>query len=191
MEKPNKKWYIVQVVSNYEHKVKDALEQRDFQQDEDKDSIEQIFLPMMSHQTKAGILKKKPMFPGYIFIKVNMTDESWYIIRNTPFVTGIVGSSGQRTKPTPIPDEQIQKIINRMKEETVTTSKEILSASDTLIEAVNFVEEDEILIKEGDFVNQTGIVKSISIPKQLAEIELDLFGRKTIIELPLKIIKKT
>lgn len=190
MDNINKKWYIVQVVSNHEQKVKDALEERDFQENGGEKAIEQIFLPMMSHETKAGTQKKRPMFPGYIFIKVDMSDESWYIIRNTPFVTGIVGSSGQRTKPTPIPEEQIDKIVGRMMEESTTSSADVIKASNKNINAVNFVEGDTITITEGDFSNQHGIVKGISLPKQTAEIELELFGRNTIIELPLVIIKK-
>ncbi len=186
----NKKWYIVQVMSNHEQKVKDALKERDFQENGSEKSIEKIFLPLLNHETKTGVKKKKPMFPGYIFIKVDMTDESWYIIRNTPYVTGIIGSSGQRTKPTPIPEEQIDKIIGRIREDSMTSSADVANATTKKIESVSFVEGDTVNIIEGDFANQIGIIKGISLAKQSAEVELELFGRNTIIELPLVIIKK-
>lgn len=183
------KWYIIQVVSNHEQKVKEDLERRDFQKIGEFNGIEQVLLPMVSHETKTGKHKRKPMFPGYLFVKVNMTDESWYIIRNTQYVTGIVGSSGQRTKPTPIPDYQIDRIIERINEESSLISK-ISSDGHKEIVSVDYDEGDEIFIKEGDFVNQTGKVVSVSLQKQTVTVEIEFFGRNTAIELPIFVVSK-
>ncbi|BDV03739.1 MAG: transcription termination/antitermination protein NusG [Candidatus Hepatoplasma scabrum] len=190
MEKDkNIKWYIIQVISNYEQKVKESLDNREF---EDKDTgISEIYIPFKYHQTKTKKIKKKPLFPGYIYIKLNMTDKSWYIIRNTQYVTGIVGSSGQRTKPTPIPEEQIIKIKELEKKEIshyedlqkVTNNKEA-------IKEVNYDIDDKIEIKMGEFAGKKGKVKDISIIKQFVLVEIEMFSRNIVIELPLNYIEK-
>ncbi len=185
----NAKWYIIQVISNYEAKVKEALENREF--DEKDSGIEEIYLPYKTIETKTGRIKKKPMFPSYLYVKVDMTDKSWYIIRNTEYVTGIVGSSGQRTKPTPITEEQILKIKQREKEEeeSINTIKDFSEREDVVRE-VDFKEGDFVEISEGEFVNKSGNVMAISILKQTVTIEFEMFGRMTSIEVPIKFVKK-
>lgn len=183
------KWYIVQVISNHEQKVKEALENRDFE-DGDTDILE-VYLPYTNYQTKSGNFKKRPMFPGYLYVKVLMTDNSWYIIRNTEFVTGIVGSSGQRTKPTPIPESQIEKIKNREKEEL--NKKSIVSKSsgvkDPILE-VDFNIGDNVEIISGEFFGKIGRITFISIIKQIVNVEFEMFGRKTNIEIDINSVKK-
>ncbi|CRX37050.1 / nusG / Transcription antitermination protein nusG /:539797 Reverse [Candidatus Hepatoplasma crinochetorum] len=190
MEKnKNIKWYIVQVISNYEQKVKEDLDNREF---EDKDTgISEIYIPFKYHQTKTKKIKKKPLFPGYIYVKLDMTDKSWYIIRNTQYVTGIVGSSGQRTKPTPIPEEQIAKIkqdeINLIKNyeelQKVTDNKEAIAN-------VKYEIDDYVVIKQGEFIGKKGRVKEISFIKQNVIVEIEMFSRKIVIDLPLDYLEK-
>lgn len=193
MKKLDAKWYIVQVVSNHEQKVKEALESRDFTESKDNSTIKEVFLPMINHITKTGKIRRKPMFPGYLFVKLFMSDESWYIIRNTQFVTGIVGSSGQRTKPTPILEEQITKIIQKIQDESKKEISNKLEKKPTekIVTSVNFKEGDIVEVKEGDFANQEGTVTSFSLIKQTVTVTIEFFGRQTSIELPLtQIIKK-
>lgn len=174
------KWYIVQVVSNYEQKVKESLENRIF---EDATSeIKEVFLPMEKTQTKTGKIKYKIIFPGYIFVKVVMTDESWYIIRNTQYVTGIVGSSGQRTKPTPIPETQINKILERI-EKSELSGEEF---DNNKVYQVDFVLNDWVQINTGNFANKEGKVLEINLEKQHVVVEIDFFGRLTPITLYIK-----
>lgn len=185
----NSKWYIIQVISNYEQKVKEALENRDFEEGEDL--IEEIYLPLKTVETKSGKIKKRPMFPSYLYIKVDMTDQIWYVIRNTEYVTGIIGSSGQRTKPTPITEEQIQKIRQREKEEEISMKNiSEYSGSKNAIKEIDFKLNDFVEIKEGEFVGKQGKVISISTIKQTVSIEFEMFGRMTTIEIPLKFAKK-
>lgn len=188
MEK-NDKWYIVQVISNYEQKVKEALDNREF---EDKDTgISEIYIPFKYHQTKTKKIKKKPLFPGYIYVKLDMTDKSWYIIRNTQYVTGIIGSSGQRTKPTPIPEEQIENIkkVEKENERDYQELRKITDNKDALLTA-NYDKGDLIEIKKGEFAGKRGKVKEISLIKQIVIIEIEMFNRKTIIDLPINYVEK-
>lgn len=189
MSENNKNWYIVQVVTGYEQKVKDDLENRDF----DQADIEEILLPMKEHTTKTGKITEKPMFPGYLYVNVEMTDESWFIIRNTNYVTGIIGSSGHRTKPTPVRDEEIARIKEKALEEKLKSqspgrTEEQLNTP--LIEDPGFEIGDTVSITEGDFATQQGVVNGISIGSQTANIEIEVFGRMSVVELSLKILKK-
>ncbi len=178
----NAKWYIVQVVSNYETKVKEFLENRDFQEGET--GITEIYLPMKIVETKTGRLKKKAMFPGYLYVKVDMTDDSWYIIRNTEYVTGIVGSSGQRTKPTPISELDIRKIKQREKEEQeLMENIQTTSNSEDVKIEINVNEGDYVEIKEGEFAGKVVKVLSVSLAKQSVEAEVEMFGRMVPVEI--------
>ncbi len=182
-----KQWYIVQVVTGYEQKVKDDLENRDF----DEVEIEEILLPQKAHTTKTGNIKNKPMFPGYLYVKVEMTDESWFIIRNTNYVTGIVGSSGQRTKPTPVKEHEIEKIKDKALEEELKMQN-IKTGVDNkqIITEAPFIVGDNVEVREGEFGGSKGKVKSISIETQKSTIEIEFFGRMTEVEIDLSILRK-
>ncbi len=183
------KWYIVQVIPNHELKVKDALENRDF--NETDAGIKEVLLPMTYHTTKIGNVKRKPMFPGYLYVKVYMTDDSWYVIRNTQYVTGIVGSSGQRTKPTPVPEEQITKIIETVQEEEAKRENIQLAHPESVITVVNFEQGDIAIIKTGDFNQKEGRVLDINLIKQTVKLEVEFFGRMTEVEVNIAdVVKK-
>ncbi len=187
MENSNKKWYIVQVVTGYESKVKDDLENRDF----DQSGIEEILFPQKMMPTKAGNLKPKPMFPGYLYVKVEMTDESWFIIRNTNYVTGIVGSSGQRTKPTPVREDEIEKIKMKAAEEQarIENIKAGNEEKKVIMEAPYTI-GDEVKIKQDEFAGSTGRVISISIETQKTVVEIEFFGRMTQVEVDIELAEK-
>lgn len=178
------KWYIVQVVPKHEIIVKDFLENRSFEND--NDTIEKVFVPLAHHITKSGSKKKKPLFPGYVFVKLQMTDTSWYTIRNTQYVTGIVGSSGQRTKPTPISEAQINKLI-----EQIANNEFVVDAGKVnTLGSAPFRIGDLVEAKEGNFKGQIGKVIELSLEKQVAVIELEVFGRLTPVTLPISELHK-
>ena len=184
----NRKWYIVQVVTGYEQKVKEDLQNRDF---DDKADIEEILLPQKVTKTKTGKLKRKSMFPGYLYIKVEMTDDSWFIIRNTNYVTGIVGSSGQRTKPTPIRESEIIKIREKVLEEELRIQNlESESTGKTVITETSFKIHDMVKIIRGEFENQDAKNISISFEIQKATIEIEFFGRLTNVKVDIDQIQK-
>lgn len=177
----NAKWYLVQVVSNYEAKVKDELDNRVFADGEA--GIQEIFMPMTESVTKKGNKRTKPLFPGYIFVKVEMTDESWFIIRNTQYVTGIVGSSGQRTKPTPIPQSEINKMVDKARAEQ--EQKDKLGALN-----ITFDVEDLVDIKSGTFAGNFGRVSGIDKEAGTVLVTIDFMGREQEVSLPITEVKK-
>src|SRR5574344_920442 len=110
-------WYVVNTYSGHESKVKEKLEMRaesmGFQ-----DYIFRVIIPEenVKETMKDGSIKEKTkkMFPGYILVEMIMTDEAWYVVRNTPGVTGFIGSSGKGAKPTPLQPYEVDKILNNM-----------------------------------------------------------------------------
>lgn len=182
-----RKWYIVQVVTGYEQKVKEDLENREF----DEADIVEILLPQTTHTTKSGAVKFKPMFPGYLYVKVEMTDDSWFIIRNTNYVTGIVGSSGQRTKPTPVREEEINKIKERaLEEKNKFENIKAGNSEKAIITDTDYVVGDTVKISSGEFANQDGKVVSISIETQRVAVEIEFFGRMTTVDIEIDQVKK-
>ena len=111
-----RRWYVVQTYSGFENSVKLNLERR-IESMQMENLIYQVMIPEeLKIEKKAdGTLKEKmvKMYPGYVFIELNVTDESWFVVRNTPGVTGFLGSSGGGTKPVPLPPEEINPILKK------------------------------------------------------------------------------
>lgn len=117
------------------------------------------------------------MFPGYILVEMIMTDEAWFIVRNTPGVTGFIGSSGKGAKPFPLTPQEVDKILGSM-------GMSRLEIGNTL----NV--EDTVKVTNGPFANMYGKVTSINMETQQLEVALDLFGQETIVELNLTEIER-
>ncbi len=180
----NYKWYIIQCHSNYEDKEKQALENKR-QSEGLSEDINQVFLPKAEKISKAGRKAIKPLFPGYIFIEMIMTDKAWYIIRNTQDVTGIVGSSGHRTKPTPIPQRSIDKMISKIQD----------APEEPIIEDTEFKIQDlrvgqKIKIIKGPFKNQVVEIDEISTEDLTVKVHLEAFGKMISATIPLHYIGK-
>lgn len=182
MTNENTKWYLVQVVSNYEQKVKDQLQNRQFAEDEA--GIEEIYLPTTTVVTKTGRTRQKSLFPGYIFVKVEMTDDAWFIIRNTQYVTGIVGSSGQRAKPTPIPQSQIDTMVEKALAEQAKVDSNATDPS-----TIGFKVGELVDILTGNFAGNSGKVMSIDFGKSTVNVEIEFLGRKSEVSLPIQEVK--
>ena len=112
----DKQWYVVNTYSGHENKVKEKLLMRAESMNME-DYIYRVIVPEQKEvEIKDGVTKEKvkKMFPGYILVEMVMTDEAWYIVRNTPGVTGFIGSSGKGAKPTPLQPYEVDKILNNM-----------------------------------------------------------------------------
>ena len=121
--------------------------------------------------------KIKKMFPGYILVEMVMTDEAWFIVRNTPGVTGFIGSSGKGAKPFPLTKQEVDKILGNM--------------GMSRIDVVNEINEgDTVKVISGAFANMFGKVKMIDMANQKIEVALDLFGQETIVEVLFTEIEK-
>ena len=117
------------------------------------------------------------MFPGYILVEMIMTDEAWFIVRNTPGVTGFIGSSGKGAKPFPLTPMEVDKILGSMGMSRLEIGND-LNVDDT------------VKVISGPFANMLGKIKSINMEAQSVEVALDLFGQETIVELQLGEIAK-
>ncbi len=168
----DKRWYVCQTYSGYENSVKLNLERRiESMQMEDK--IFQVMIPeeIRIEKKADGSTKEKlvKIFPGYVFIEMSVTDDSWFVVRNTPGVTGFLGSSGGGTKPVPLPQEEILPILKK--------------AGLVEVPTLNVKKGEKVRVITGPFRDQIGSVDSIDQEKQEVVVLVDMFGRQTPVEL--------
>jgi transcriptional antiterminator NusG len=169
-----KKWYVVNTYSGHEAKVKEKLDMR-INSMEMQENIFRVIVPERKEvEIKDGKKKEKvkKLFPGYVLVEMIMSDESWYIVRNTPGVTGFLGSSGKGAKPVPLYDEEVDRIF-----------KEIGYDKDKVV--VNYEEGDNVKITDGPFKMLSGKIVSIDLENGTANVAIDLFGQETNVELEL------
>ena len=168
-----KQWYVVNTYSGRERAVADMLEKRKYTQNLEN----YIFRIVVAETVEPGMKNGKPtgkdvvknLFPGYVFIEMIMTDDAWFMVRNTPDVTGFVGSSGKGTKPFPIPNEEIEPVLKRMN----IIDENMFS---------NYKVGDHIRIISGSFENSEGTIESIDSETKKVSVSILFFGRPTTIE---------
>ncbi len=171
-EKNEPKWYVVHTYSGYENKVKTDLE-KTIKNRELEDFFFDIVVPMEEQiEIKDGKRKTnlKKVFPGYVLIKMIVTEESWYIVRNTRGVTGFVGSGAD---PIPLTDEEIR---NMGFEETGIN--------------VDYEVNDSVRVTNGPLVDFIGIVQEINKEKHKVKVLVSMFGRETPVELEFSQVQK-
>ena len=170
-----KEWYVVNTYSGHESKVKEKLEMR-AESMGFKDNIFRIIVPeeTVKETMKDGSVKekKKKMFPGYILVEMIMTDEAWYIVRNTPGVTGFIGSSGKGAKPTPLKQQEIDKILANMGMTRMDVDKELTVGT-------------KVTIVDGPFKGMDGTISTLDIENSRLTVLVDLFGQETPVEVEL------
>lgn len=166
------RWYVVHTYSGYENKVKTDLE-KTVKNRELEDFFFDIIVPMEEQiEIKDGNKKTnlKKVFPGYVLIKMIVTEESWYIVRNTRGVTGFVGSG---TEPIPLSDEEIRKM-----------------GFDDVPIKVDYNIKDNVQILGGPLDGYTGIVQEINKEKSKVKVLVSMFGRETPVELEFSQVQK-
>lgn len=165
----SRQWYVIHTYSGYENKVKANLEKR-IESMNMEDKIFRILVPMEDEiEIKDGKKKltKRKVFPGYVLVEMIMTDDSWYVVRNTPGVTGFVGSG---SKPIPLDEEEAQLIIRQMGMDEPRTK-------------VQFSVGEQIRVISGPFENFGGAVEEILLDKGKIRVLINMFGRETPVEL--------
>ena len=162
------KWYVAHTYSGYENKVKvdieKTIENRNLQ-----DQIFEVAVPVQSTvELKNGVEKKidKKIFPGYVLVHMIMNEDTWYVVRNTPGVTGFIGSSGGGAKPFPVAKEEMEAILKRIGQAGLKVD-------------VNFKVGDRVQIVSGPFSGMEGVVDSMNDQTQVATVLIILFGRET------------
>lgn len=174
-----KEWYVVNTVSGYEYKVKEKLEMMIVNSPDIQQSIFRVIVPEQTIvEYKDGVKKEKvkKMFPGYVLVEMIMSDEVWFIVRNTQGVTGFIGSSGKGAKPIPLMPDEVDRILSNMG----------MSRMDL---ANDLAEGKKVRITNGPFKNMVGKIASYDLEKKKVELLLDLFGQETSVEVALSEIE--
>jgi len=169
-------WYVLHTYSGYEDAVADSLKQRISSLDM-QDKIFDVLVPKENQiEIKNGKRKivEKKMFPGYVLVNMNVTEDSWYVVRNTPSVTGFIGSG---TVPVPVADHELKGIFKRMDVEEPKYKIDVNVG-------------DLVHIKDGPFKNYDGAVSEIDEEKGKIKVLVSIFGRETPVELDFLQIKK-
>jgi transcriptional antiterminator NusG len=166
-----KQWYVIHTYSGFENKVAEAIRQRAkiFGQEE---AISQVVIPTEEVvEVRKGQKRITPQkfFPGYVLVEMDMTDDSWHVVKSTPKVTGFVGS-GQR--PAPLPQEEVETILRQME----------LGAEKPKPKSV-FQKGDKVRVIEGPFVNFNGMIEDMSPERGKLKVMVQIFGRLTPVEL--------
>jgi transcriptional antiterminator NusG len=174
-----KRWYVVHTYSGYENKVKLNLEMR-VESMKMTDKIFRVMVPQeeeteLKDGKKKTVMKKK--FPGYVLVEMIMTDDSWYVVRNTPGVTGFIGSYGGGSKPTPLLPEEVSSLLKQMGVEEPKVKS-------------NFTLKESVKVKEGPFANFIGTIEEIQDDKQKVKVRVNMFGRETPVELDFSKVEK-
>jgi len=171
-----KNWYVIHTYSGYENKVKANLEKR-VESMNMGDKIFQVLVPMEDElEIKNGKKKmtKKKIFPGYVLVEMIMTDDSWYVVRNTPGVTGFVGSG---SRPIPLQENEVRQILRQM-------------GLDDSRPKVDLVVGQPVRVIAGPFQNFTGVIGEIFPEKGKARVLISMFGRETPTELDFSQVEK-
>ena len=178
-----RRWYIVTTYSGYENSVKQDLERRR----ESMNMTDLIFQVLVPEEIKEVVDKKgkkkekvEKLFPGYVFVEMEVEDEmdedAWFMVRNTPKVTGFLGSSGGGTKPVAVPKDEMDAILEKL----------------GMIQKPVFeiYVGDRVEVTEGSFKGTIGEVSAVNLEKEVLTILIELFGRMTPMEFPFNQVKK-
>jgi len=171
-------WYIIHTYSGFEKKVKESLESR-VEAFSLQDKIGRVLIPMEDTIEMRGgkkVISSRMSYPGYVLVEMDLDENTWHIVRNTPRVTGFVGS-GQT--PSPLTEEEVQNILNRA---TTTAEKPKPKLS--------FDRGEKVRIGEGPFANFTGVVEEVNSDRSTLKVSVTIFGRSTPVELDFAQVEK-
>ncbi|MCL4467077.1 MAG: transcription termination/antitermination protein NusG [Chloroflexi bacterium] len=172
----NKEWFVIHTYSGYENKVKTNLEHR-IQTMDMQNRVFQVVVPVEDEiEIKDGQRRtvQRKIFPGYVLVEMAMSDESWYVVRNTPGVTGFVGSGN---KPVPLREDEVKAILKQMRVEAPRIK-------------VAFSKGQSVRIVDGPFADFIGVVDDLSYEKGKVRVLVSFFGRETPVELDFLQVEK-
>jgi transcriptional antiterminator NusG len=175
---PNMKWYIIHAYSGFERKVKESLESR-IKAFGLEDKIGRVMIPTEPVTEVRGGRKytiERMFYPGYVLVEMDMDDTVWHAVKNTPRVTGFVGTGQQ---PTPLSDEEVNHIVYRVSE-----------GKDKPKLKIKFEKNESVRITEGPFATFTGIVDEVNEDRQTLKVMVTIFGRATPVELEFGQVEK-
>lgn len=176
--KPGMRWYIVHTYSGFEDRVKETLRQR-AEALEMGEAFGEIHIPTETIVEYRGGKKKetqRKFFPGYILVEMEMSDAAWHVVKNTPKVTGFVGSG---KKPTPLTQEEVEQIL-----------QQVVSAREKPKPKYIFDKGEPVKIIDGPFNNFTGVVEDVNLDRNTLKVMVTIFGRATPVELDFSQVQK-
>ena len=172
------RWYIVHAYSNFEKKVAEAIEEKARQKGLDN-LIEQIVVPtekVVEVRRGRKVDAERKFFPGYVLVRADLTDQVFHLIKNTPKVTGFLGTD---SKPVPIPDSEAQHILNQVQE-----------GVDRPKPSVTFEIGETVRVVDGSFASFNGIVQEVDEERSRLKVEVSIFGRATPVDLEFGMVEK-
>jgi transcriptional antiterminator NusG len=176
----SKQWYVVHVYSGMEKSVLKAMLER-IDRAALQTSFGKILVPSEEVVEMKGGQKsitERRIFPGYVLVEMDLTDETWHLVKNTPRVTGFLGGSGNR--PTPISEKEVEKILSQMEEGVEKPRPKIL-----------FEVGEMVRVKDGPFADFNGNVEEVNYEKSKVRVSVAIFGRSTPVELDFGQVEKT
>lgn len=176
----SKRWYVVHVYSGMEKSVHKALVER-IERAGLETSFGRILVPSEEViEVKGGkkSITERRIFPGYVLVEMDLTDETWHLVKNTTRVTGFLGGSGNR--PAPISDREVEKILSQMEEGVEKPKPKVL-----------FEVGEMVRVKDGPFADFNGNVEEVNYEKSKVRVSVTIFGRATPVELDFAQVEKT
>jgi len=167
-----RRWYVIHTYSGYENKVKQNLEHR-IESMEMQDQIFHIIVPTEEEiEIKNGQRRtvSKKIYPGYVLVQMRLTDDSWYVVRNTPGVTSFVGNNDRSNRPIPLEEDEVKTILKQMEAEAPKVR-------------VSYQPGQTVKITDGPFTDFEGVVDAIDHDKGRVRVLVSFFGREAPIEL--------
>ena len=175
---PNHKWYIVHAYSNFEKKVAESIREQ-AKSHGLEDSFSEILVPtedVVEIRRGRKVNAERKFFPGYVLVKMNLSDEAYHLIKNTPKVTGFLGSA---SKPQPVSEKEVQRIIGTI-EEGVERPKTV----------VLFEVGENVRVTDGPFASFNGAVEQVDEERSRLRVTVSIFGRATPVELEYNQVEK-
>lgn len=172
------KWYVVHAYSGFEKKVAQSIEEQ-AKQSGMEDMFERVLVPteeVVEMRRGAKINSERKFFPGYVLVKMEMTDESWHLVKNTPKVTGFLGGQG---RPSPITEKEAQHILQQV-EEGVERPKP----------SISFEVGEQVRVCDGPFNSFNGLVEDVDEERARLKVAVSIFGRATPVELEYSQVEK-
>jgi len=176
----SKRWYVVHVYSGMEKSVQRALVDR-IARAGLENNFGQILVPSEEVvEVKGGkkSISERRIFPGYVLVEMDLTDDTWHLVKSTPRVTGFLGGAGNR--PAPISEKEVEKILSQMEEGVEKPRPKIL-----------FEVGEMVRVKEGPFADFNGNVEEVNYEKSKVRVSVTIFGRSTPVELDFAQVEKT